>query len=477
MGRGARRTETPALASSVRVWHTPRVLAFVLPALLLVAVFATASRAIDYLRQTGQRVADISGDWERLEDLSRQMATFRVRLGPPEDVYDIRLSSDELEVLWARQRVALDAELTTFDTGIPDMLLPPADRERLESLRRVWSLTEQDLDGLATVYRNLKGTPLGLHLAAVSLADAVTGEADGRAGDEGTYAADLWRFYRLRDVQTDLDVSGRMLTRQFEELSRSIAARVDQLTRLIEWGAALSSLCIVLAGAVLVQRSYRASQENETKYRALFTEAHEGILLLDLDRERIVEGNVAFQELVGRPLRQIVGRPPSDLHGRDQDASGRQLLADLHQRGAAAAALSFLRPDGRAVPVEISARLVRLGGRRLVLCIVRDTSERVRAEAARREMEARVRQVQKLESLGLSPAASPTTSTTCSSASWATPTWRSAACPRARRCGPSSPTSRPPRNAPPTSAGRCWPTPAAAASSSPASTSTSWSRR
>ncbi len=60
------------------------------------------------------------------------------------------------------------------------------------------------------------------------------------------------------------------------------------------------------------------------------------------------------------------------------------------------------------------------------------------------------------------PGASPTTSTTCSPASWATATWRPWSCPRTARPSRTWTRSRRPPCARRTCPGRCWPTPARA---------------
>ena len=63
--------------------------------------------------------------------------------------------------------------------------------------------------------------------------------------------------------------------------------------------------------------------------------------------------------------------------------------------------VQFRRLDGSAFPAEVSANLFTVAGEQLVQAIVRDVSERRRAEEERRQLEAQIQHAQKLESLGL----------------------------------------------------------------------------
>jgi len=108
-------------------------------------------------------------------------------------------------------------------------------------------------------------------------------------------------------------------------------------------------------------------------------------ILLVLDEDgRIVEANdralesygYARQELVGMEFREL--RDPSDPTGL--------VDAEVLFRSAGVEGMAFeaahRRKDGATFPVEVSGRLVAIGGRRYYQGIVRDVTERKRAEEA-----------------------------------------------------------------------------------------------
>jgi nucleotide-binding universal stress UspA family protein len=121
------------------------------------------------------------------------------------------------------------------------------------------------------------------------------------------------------------------------------------------------------------------------------------------------------QQLVGCGTISVLQiRPPGE--GSEASFSCSRILVPLdgrpeHEEGLEAAArlaryskgvipspqeLSLVRKDGTRVPVEIRMYLVDLEGRRLVLGIARDMSERKRAEEALRESEAKFREAIRL---------------------------------------------------------------------------------
>jgi PAS domain S-box-containing protein/putative nucleotidyltransferase with HDIG domain len=130
-------------------------------------------------------------------------------------------------------------------------------------------------------------------------------------------------------------------------------------------------------------------RDSEAKYRLLFESANDAIVLFDQENERILEANRKAGELVGRSPGELVGQPVSVLHPPEEAERCRQLFADAGQSpGGITRDACVYHPDAHRVPVEVSLTPLTIAGRRLMLGIFRDVTERARAqEALRREKE------------------------------------------------------------------------------------------
>lgn len=154
------------------------------------------------------------------------------------------------------------------------------------------------------------------------------------------------------------------------------------------------------------QRAARELEASETRFRQLFDDSPEAILLVDPAKGYILV-NRAATTLLGRPADQILGTAPGTLSPplqRDGEPS-----LDRARRVLAAATTGepqwfdwvSLRPDG--TEVESEAHLVRVKdeARSVYQLILRDVTAERRARAEREALERQLFQAQKLESLGV----------------------------------------------------------------------------
>jgi PAS domain S-box-containing protein len=147
-----------------------------------------------------------------------------------------------------------------------------------------------------------------------------------------------------------------------------------------------------------LRKAEEALAASESRLRALLESAAQGVVAVD-EKGRILLVNARTEELfgysrdelIGQPLELLVPEPLQALHAgyqRQYFASPRtrQMGAGLDLRGR--------KKDGGDISMEISLSYVEEGGRRLALALITDVTERKQAEE-------RLRQTQKLESLGL----------------------------------------------------------------------------
>jgi two-component system cell cycle sensor histidine kinase/response regulator CckA len=145
------------------------------------------------------------------------------------------------------------------------------------------------------------------------------------------------------------------------------------------------------------KRAEEELRENEHKYRVLFETANDGIFLLD--GTGFVDCNQRGASMYGLMREQVIGRSPVDLSPEWQP-DGRlssELAAGKNAAAFNGEPLGFewqsLRADGVPFDVEMTLNRVEMGGSVLLQAIVRDITDRKRAEEALRASEDKYRQV------------------------------------------------------------------------------------
>jgi PAS domain S-box-containing protein len=146
-----------------------------------------------------------------------------------------------------------------------------------------------------------------------------------------------------------------------------------------------------------------ALRESEERYRLLFEQAPDSIMLMELRPSGppvIIEANEATSRMHGFTRDEIVGKPISELDApKDQE-----LVAERVERIMAGEVVVFEaehhRKDGTVFPVEVIARKIEIGGNPVIQAFDRDISDRKRAEEERQSLEEQLVQAQKMEAIG-----------------------------------------------------------------------------
>jgi PAS domain S-box-containing protein len=140
----------------------------------------------------------------------------------------------------------------------------------------------------------------------------------------------------------------------------------------------------------------RASEE---QYRAIFDASEDALVLWDSDLER-VDVNAAYERIYGYP-RDFVLKGDYERHVPPQYAERRRELVRRTLAGERLRVeLETVRADGRPIHVEVRTIPIQHRGTPHVLAISRDVTERKAAEAERSQLEAQLRQAQKMEAIG-----------------------------------------------------------------------------
>ena len=137
---------------------------------------------------------------------------------------------------------------------------------------------------------------------------------------------------------------------------------------------------------------------NEARFRTFVDHATDAFFLLD-DFSTVLDVNRQACDSLGYSREELIGKHRSDFDAGLNDTS----IQRLKQRIVAGEAITFetrhRRKDGTSFPVEVRVGQFDQGGRRF-LCLVRDISERKRAEDELRESKTRLEGAQRLAHVG-----------------------------------------------------------------------------
>ena len=124
-------------------------------------------------------------------------------------------------------------------------------------------------------------------------------------------------------------------------------------------------------------------REGEEKYRAIFAEAREGIVLVDEKAGRITDCNPEFERQTGRSLAQLTKMKVWELRPPEKIQEARQKFFEIREKGAGESERYELqKPNGKIVHIDFSVRAITVRGKRYLQSMVRDITERKKAEEA-----------------------------------------------------------------------------------------------
>jgi len=177
----------------------------------------------------------------------------------------------------------------------------------------------------------------------------------------------------------------------------------EEIRLLEELAADLAFGIVTLRSRAARKQAEEALRESETRFRTFVDHAGDALFVQDLEQGTIVDVNRQACESLGYNRQELIGKTPLGFHVD----SGRAEIEAVAERTAAGETTFdrhwHRRKDGLTFPVEIHTSLVSYGGRRFLLKVARDISDRVRAEEQRdrlRQLEAELAHLDRLTTLG-----------------------------------------------------------------------------
>lgn len=143
-----------------------------------------------------------------------------------------------------------------------------------------------------------------------------------------------------------------------------------------------------------LRRAEESLKVTEARFRALFDQAADCILIMDPSTGEdpiILEANIAAHTMHGYDLGELIGKPISLLDAPESRKYIPERVAHLLSEKHLAGEAKHIRKDGTVFPIEISAQLIYVRGKPYIQAIDRDITERKKADDALRESEDRYR--------------------------------------------------------------------------------------
>jgi PAS domain S-box-containing protein len=134
------------------------------------------------------------------------------------------------------------------------------------------------------------------------------------------------------------------------------------------------------------KKSEDALRQSEEKLRTLFEFATDAIFILDLEGNFIDVNRTAYERL-GYAKVEMLDMHISQLDPPEFAAKVPMRMELIKNHGVAVFETAHLRKDGTIMPVEVNTRILDYDGRKVFLSIIRDITERKRAEEALKKSE------------------------------------------------------------------------------------------
>lgn len=160
------------------------------------------------------------------------------------------------------------------------------------------------------------------------------------------------------------------------------------LLLLILIGLAFAGVTLPLLERLILLRFER--QEREERYRAVVTQASEGIFLIDAQSKIILEANVALQTLLGYSATEILKLTLYDIIVGDREQIEDDLQQILVKDYNLTREYKYQCQDGSLVDVEASAIQILYNEKDAFCIVVRNITDRKKVETALRESEQRL---------------------------------------------------------------------------------------
>jgi PAS domain S-box-containing protein len=140
-------------------------------------------------------------------------------------------------------------------------------------------------------------------------------------------------------------------------------------------------------------------KESEYKFRTIFNNINDQLYIREPDGTSYIDVNQAVVNRLGYNKEEILKMEAEDIIPAEYWTSVRENLIKIQSEGSRIYNSGAICKDGTVVPLEVSARIIDYDGKKTILSVARDITERKKAEAAQKLNEARLEALVKLNQM------------------------------------------------------------------------------
>jgi len=258
-------------------------------------------------------------------------------------------------------------------------------RKRMEDALRLFRTMVQSLP-LGITITGLDGKIIFVNPAEARMHGYAVDELLGREAAKLFPAPSAKGALSLRDLLARDRASDAPFTRETENVRRDGSQFPVTISSVPVRDMRGTPLGLVSVAEDITERKRMldALRESEQKYRTLFESASDAIFIADASSGIITDCNVSACVLLGMTREEILGMHQEGLHPPEDAAEYRRrfgIIAEQRSEG-----MFFdnvvVRKDGERLWVDISSSFFESGGRRFIMGIFRDVTERKKADTA-----------------------------------------------------------------------------------------------
>ncbi|WP_235283373.1 GAF domain-containing protein [Methanosarcina sp. 2.H.A.1B.4] len=137
-------------------------------------------------------------------------------------------------------------------------------------------------------------------------------------------------------------------------------------------------------------------KESEHKFRTVFNNINDQLYIREPEGKNYMDVNQAVVKRLGYEKEEILKMEAEEIIPAEYWDSVRENLKKIRSEGSRVYNSGAVCKDGTVVPLEVSARIIDYEGKKTILSVARDITERKKAEAAQKLNESRLEALVKL---------------------------------------------------------------------------------